>query len=113
MTRPIKFRAWDKINKEWCIDLHSVTVNGHAYFCGAAYHTGSIEVTQFTGMHDKNEKEIWEGDICKASMDEQWFFGEIIFKFGAFTLKDRWTLRFIEIEVIGNIFENPELLEEK
>lgn len=73
-------------------------------------------VGQYTGLKDKNGKKIFEGDIIKDCLDE---IGIIEYKpkRAAFVVKN-WEDGYIlwtqdNIEVIVNIFENPELLEEK
>lgn len=71
-------------------------------------------VVQYTGLKDKNGKKIFEGDIIKDCLDE---IGIIEYKpkRAAFVVKN-WEDGYIlwtqdNIEVIGNIFENPELIE--
>ena len=70
-------------------------------------------IGQFTGLHDKNGKEIYEGDIVKYEN----MTGKIMFLNGSFIMSnfeetEEWELGVIneEIEVIGNIYENSELL---
>lgn len=83
--------------------------------------TDSVEIMQYTGLHDKNGKEIYEGDIVKV---RKWssFETEIVkFDKGCFYAgmhygsSTRTTLKLIQpkmTEVIGNIYENKELLNE-
>lgn len=90
------------------------------------------KILQCTGLKDKNGKLIYEGDIVSVKVQTQDFFnveeyysenykGEIIFKEGEFairvidTKKQPIALYYYAngCEVIGNIYENPELLENK
>ena len=70
-------------------------------------------IGQYTGLDDKNGKEIYEGDIVKYEN----MTGKIMFFNGSFILSDleeteEWELGVIneEVEIIGNIYDNPELL---
>jgi len=80
-------------------------------------------ISQFTGLYDKNGKEIWEGDVF---MTENNCKGIVKYEDGCFVTEIPPSERFdyervdplyyavnMGIEVIGNIYENPELLEEE
>lgn len=80
-----------------------------------------IELMQSTGLKDKNGKEIFEGDIVKMAKDvysDPTYYEVIRHRGGAYRLESNqhgcelW-LRHTNCEVIGNIYENPELLEEE
>lgn len=130
--REIKFRAWDENNKtmEWIENLEwqqgwsgpSLKVRGRGATAPPGHYSGPM---QFTGLRDNNLKEIYEGDICHTDYfkDNGWntkAFNEnqeVKFEDGAFQLGDFTTLyectsnHEYALEVIGNIYENPELLE--
>lgn len=92
---------------------------------GAGFFIDKDTIGQYTGLKDKNGKEIYEGDIIHIPENWEeygWASGEnyeIDFKDGRFRLKPKYKpnatgydLEFTnEIEVIGNIYDNPELLE--
>lgn len=113
MNRIIKFRAWDK-------ELN--TMHDWNYLSGWTprdWVKSGVNVMQFTGLHDKNGKEIYEGDVAKLTDEDKnagnypivWSMEEAGFMVNGFHL-DHYMAFLIgmSIEVIGNIHENPELL---
>jgi len=151
--REIKFRAWDKVKGgmypvstlrlygvEYGADIAGytytdengryVSVDGTFYWYLDGLET-DIELMQYTGLKDKNGKEIYEGDIVKEYMvglgcgslrkyeeiskrvrriaGVEWNEDELTFEIEdtRIGVLNRWN----NLEVIGNIYENPELLE--
>lgn len=140
--REIKFRAWNKTEKQMCNSqyLH-IQLDGELELMHYERENGYSDnvsykfiLMQYTGLKDKNGKEIYEGDLLKfTEIDEDSAFGRedtdvvevkwiddiaqyrAVFKSGR-----RTELHFviqppiiIYCEVIGNIYENPELLTNK
>lgn len=75
-----------------------------------------LKIMQCTGLKDKNGKEIYEGDILFASFREE--YPKVVFENGSFRAEcDEYSLKledFADVfEVVGNIYENPELLGDK
>jgi len=128
-----KFRAWDKESKEM-LPVRGVSFYPPVVRCQVMdYEEGrvsetnlalyDIELMQSTGLKDKNGVEIFEGDIVlengmqrTVTFGEQEYeenFGDLAYYIG-FNVYTKWgyaTLSSVEYEVIGNIYENPELLE--
>jgi len=119
-SRP-KFRIWDaEISPPQMIYLESnqpykITLGGSVVYMDDVY-VNNCDLMQFTGLIDKNGKEIYEGDIINAlhPSNKMALYGQVSFKNGCFKfdyINDPWNLFVMkEIEVIGNIYENPELL---
>lgn len=109
--REIKFRAYDK-ERECIKDVINIDFNTNKIYCVGDYtflYNGKFELMQYTGLKDKNGVEIYEGDIIKGgiylSYEVKWDFGECGWNIGTGVQHN--------YEVIGNIYENPELLEAK
>lgn len=144
MTRPIKFRAWDKKNNKW-IDDTDIAINQkgdlfirheHQVEFSPMSRTKSetYEVVFSTGLLDKNGKEIYEGDILSCqqnivssddpsggSLRKVVFDGEYAKFEAAYIDGNTRTSGKVfcssnttkSYEIIGNIYENPELLKEE
>lgn len=109
--REIKFRAWDKKNKEWFyFGLNEVYGMGQDSPNGYA-EINFDEIMQYTGLKDKNNKEIYEGDILKFNTkggNEMIY--EVKWRGKGFKPTRMSEDNQEEIEIIGNIYENTELL---
>ena len=130
MNREIKFRAWDKLHNCFLILDYGrldCRTEQHLLFNGKIVYktynskglqfdsSENIVLMQFTGLYDKNGKEIYEGDIVKNYA----FIDKVIIEKGFVTtsrsIEDKFKCKqplvvHIELEVIGNIYQNPELL---
>ena len=115
--RTIKFRAWDKernsmiTSKHWFVGFDGVVrPQGRE-----EYDYKNFELMQFTGLLDKNGKEIYEGDIIGYWSKESWTVGFIDGQYVFLYPDDRKAFicsksSVAKKEIIGNIMENPELL---
>ena len=121
--REIKFRAWDKQHKKMYYDVQN-TYDGRLadYFGQLLTWEGedgdlAYEVMQFTGLTDKNGKEIFEGDIVKLHYGSIYSV-EYIQRLALYSIcrpvGNVASYPFIDYdrcEVIGNIYDNPELIQ--
>lgn len=129
-SRAIKFRAWDKKNEAMAgaiepfnqlgaIRLYN-TIGKDSDERPTHYPMDTdLELMQFTGLHDKNGKPIYEGDVVDGAYynERKKFVVEWSDKYAEYyelssyaESEDGWDPK--EMEVIGNIYENPELLKE-
>ena len=115
MSREIKFRAWDRKNRKM-VNMNYLCCHKSGLMLFEKDHKPGKEFDfmQFTGLHDKNGKEIYEGDIVRCWGGEYyqgyWEHNRKI------TIENMINDCFMMgehefLEVIGNIYENPELLE--
>lgn len=116
--RTIKFRAWDILRKRMIDDTRLWGFEYGELFPKTPDQR-AFDLMQFTGLLDKNGKEIYEGDIIEH-IDERYIvpeFTPLSRLYEAENIKphyggsDDWMAASdIDWEVIGNIYENPELL---
>ncbi len=143
--REIKFRVWDKVNKELILseNILKICFIGETHFPNCIVvsdkeisHFGDVDMInktklndfilmQYTGLKDTNGKEIYEGDIIHTKghySGEGWFdTGECDYDFDGIVEYDNLELTYMvdgfnlseldRVKVIGNIYENPELVE--
>ena len=117
--REIKFRAWDKKAKKW-INFTAIEFKRKRVFLKDGfgnYIDGDFEIVRFTGLSDKNGKEIYEGDIVRGLE----LIGEIFWEDEepSFQFKSKDGSAFLNqdymdnFEVIGNKFEAREFIREE
>lgn len=139
MSREIKFRSWVLRDKDGEVDPYMEDMNGVESYISPfdEYREGNIILMQYTGLKDRNGVEIYEGDILRfppeTLLDENSFIGYEVFYhdndcadrnvgfqmnrmhfYGSLCggeckgyMLPKYTSRMV---IIGNIYENPELI---
>jgi len=124
--REIKFRIWDIEEKKFIINKKDKISYGDTKKCTSEridFDNNSVEINtkdrysflQYTGLNDVKGREIYEGDIICEQYGEYY---KVVFKNGSFRAEDEeYSLDLMDLvaqkcEVIGNIYENSELLGE-
>ena len=130
MRKEIRFRAWHKRLGKMYLIYHSSILDGRLTLCGLTSKRtfkedgiirtdeqknvlgSKLEIMQFTGVRDKLGKEIYEGDIVRLYFKGRGYEVHVVEFFSGIFKPLDWIDNedFIRIEVIGNIYENPELL---
>lgn len=133
--REIKFRVWDRERKKWVyFTLQEIVNINHESLVEDEWAFIQLErVGQYTGLKDKNGKEIYEGDIVRFTRKNVFnakglIIGVIEYHPDRLAYivsncivrqpdgeKEKWDYTFLSedgLEVIGNIYDNPELLED-
>jgi uncharacterized phage protein (TIGR01671 family) len=118
--REIKFRAWNK-EAEVMHNWDEIGKVLHAKYFDDWIAEGGIELMQYTGLKDKNGKEIYEGDVIRGEDPLDYFLKDITQVVVEWLECGAWYPFACDhdyepypkpehCEVIGNIYENPELL---
>lgn len=141
MNREIRFRCKSNTLKRWCygdllqyndgsvcIGVRSKTFTDDGYQSpeySHVYYVDENTIGQFTGLYDKNGKEIYEGDILKWDKYDTskhfqieynhggfgyWYYGEFYLLGGNTNFSFKPFNKDKDFEIIGNIYDNPELL---
>ncbi len=121
--REIIFKAKRKDNGEWAEGLptvmwgqyHIINPNDE----NTAYPIDEKTICQYIGLTDKNGRKIWENDIVEIPVENGYFlveWSETEARWQMNNEEDRLIVDFdnywsYQVEVIGNVFDNPELLE--
>lgn len=137
-TMPLRFRVWDKKEKRFWPSDKVAIMNEERYFLESWVTTDTTSyifsildenrfiISQDTGLEDKNGKSIYTGDIIETGLEDEGFYhgvvcypddtGQVMVDYGKQSYIGRWVMLRVWLQnqkVIGNIWQNPELLEGK
>lgn len=121
-----RFRAWLKKEQKMDNEIDHISWLEDELYCigdGITYMVSAEDLVlmQSTGLKDKNDKEIFEGDIVKMAKDvysEPTYYEVVRHYGGAYRLESKqhgcelW-LRHADCEVVGNVYENQEYLKKR
>lgn len=127
--REYKFRAWDNENNQMLdvqeLNFEDCFYGGEMQIKTTMYNDyfdcREMPLMQYTGLHDKDGKEIYEGDILQIDIEKAWvMWNERYGYFELVPIGDYYfdspvigeAIEYTDSELIGNIYENKELLNE-
>ena len=128
MQRQLKFRVWDTKNKQFLSQsseyYHIGDVTGIPYTLNEILNKlDRFVVQQFTGLKDSKGVEIYEGDIIRGKFHDTGYHGHLetlnsevvwIERYASFNIGiEEWRYSGEPVTIIGNIFENSELLKDE
>jgi hypothetical protein len=124
--RQLKFRIYDKGRKQWIHDTaNAISLFGEYIIMGEILRRpddsivsldelNNLDAMQLTGLLDKNDKEIYEGDIISVTVpgvfDAIVVFAAPSWRMQSIKSGNLWDMTLNNMEVIGNIYDTPELL---
>ena len=124
--RELKFRVWSEEDKEYRTDLNVFRLHGGKIICTSPVYSlegDRFDIEQYTGLKDKNGKEIYEGDIVEEDIDFNSKMTDGTFKYrvywdecwaldpiGKESIHDELWQTNLSRRIIGNIHEDQVLL---
>lgn len=121
MNRPLKFKVWNTKSNEWC---GTIGLNETISHNELEYDTDDLVFVQYTGLKDSKDNPIYEGDILIIDYDTFGnVIGQVLYEVDQGAYIFQWKRNgpnqhhtnlncdvAFESVIVGNIFENPELL---